>query len=382
LPFAAAIPVRAQAPFATHLKKVLVLDKSQGGANGHLESRRDFNQAMAALAADRGFQVVTIGQNDSAAVVDRAFSATSLAQYQVVLFSSNDGVDQQMGAAAKASFEAYVRGGGGFIAVHAASAFIFNWPFMTEALVQVFYGPFAWNSTTAKPVQDSDGLREGSETRGIFRGLEVPAKFMDEFYSFRASPRGTAGVTILLTVDEKTFSQTLNGPMGDDHPVVWAKSVGKGRVVSNSLGHSSSTNNTYTEEKGYLKSLLYGMLRYAAGDFTGCTDNGYKEYNPDATRSDTAACRTPTDADPISLRLPEAGILWIMPRQAGDPIRVDFTSRGNHEVTLLDLAGKAVAGRTGTGPARYSLSAPKSRGVYVLKAKAGGKTVTRRVTVL
>lgn len=38
-------------------------------------------------------------------------------------------------------------------------------------------------------------------------------------------------MAILVTVDEKSFTQPVNGPMGADHPVIWAKQEGQGRVV-------------------------------------------------------------------------------------------------------------------------------------------------------
>jgi photosystem II stability/assembly factor-like uncharacterized protein len=143
---------RAAPPPLTHLKKILVLDKSQGGANGHLESRRDFNRALQGLAADKGFSITYIGQNDPATVIATEFSPDNLATCQAVLFGYND--------------------------------------------------------------------------------------------------------AILLTVAERSFTRTINAPMGDDHPVMWTKAIGKGRVVNFSLGHSWSGSNVYTEKDSYLTHVL------------------------------------------------------------------------------------------------------------------------------
>src|SRR4051794_19848218 len=85
-----AVGANAQAPAKTNLKKILVLDKSQGGANGHMESRRDLNAALKELAADKGFTITFIGQNDPASKISSEFSAASLATYQAVIFSNND----------------------------------------------------------------------------------------------------------------------------------------------------------------------------------------------------------------------------------------------------------------------------------------------------
>jgi type 1 glutamine amidotransferase len=99
-----------------------------------------------------------------------------------------------------------------------------------------------------------------------------------------------------VTIDERTSNKVLDGAMGDDHPVIWAKTVGKGRVVQNSMGHSWTFNNVYTANNEYLTKLLYGMLGYAAGGFLGCTDKGFEEFNPDATKNDPEACITPVVA--------------------------------------------------------------------------------------
>lgn len=152
----------ADAPAKTKLKKILVLDKSQGGANGHLESRRDLNQALKELAAEKGFSITTIGQSDDASKIFSEFSSTALAAYQAVIFSNNDGVDKQLDAASMANFEAYVKNGGGFIPIHAASAYITNWPWLSSALVQSFFGPHGYNMPTARATV---GLRTTSMPR-------------------------------------------------------------------------------------------------------------------------------------------------------------------------------------------------------------------------
>jgi type 1 glutamine amidotransferase len=371
----------AQSELKTNLKKVLVLDKSQGGANGHLESRRDLNAALNSLATEKGFTVTIIGQNDPASKIATEFSTASLATYQAVIFSNNDGVHAQLNATEKANFEAYVKNGGGFIPVHAASAFISNWSWITNVLVESFYGPHGSNQPTANVIHDVDGDKDGTETKGIYKGLTAPLAFLDEYYSFRATPRGKPGVTVLLRVDESSFSKPVQGPMGNDHPVVWAKTEGQGRVVHLSMGHSWSTNNVYTAKNNYLKNFLYGTLRYVAGDFVGCTDNKYKEYNPDATKSDQAACKellTPTIVRPDG-----KDAAPLISREDGKKlVRVDLRGAGAHTVSIMDVSGRVVELKRGTGPSSYSLAIPSRSGIYTVVAKVGDKVTRHRVTVL
>jgi type 1 glutamine amidotransferase len=370
-----------QAPAKTNLKKILVLDKSQGGANGHRESRRDLNAALRELAEEKGFAVTIIGQDDPASKIATEFSAASLATYQAVLFSNNDGVHAQLNSTEKTNLEAYVKNGGGFIPIHAASAFISNWPWITNVLVESFYNPHGDNMPTANVAHDGEGTKVGTETQGIFKGLTAPLAFLDEYYSFRASPRGRPGVTILLTVDEQSFSKPVRGPMGSDHPVVWAKTDGKGRVVHMSMGHSWATNNVYTAKNGYLKKFLYGTLRYVAGDFTGCTDNEFVEYNPDATRSEPDACVTRKGVSIGASGSGEARTL-VYRRDGTSDIRIRFQAPGAHAVTLLDVAGRVVDRRSGAGPSEYSLPTPSRGGIYTVVARIDGAETRHRVTVL
>jgi type 1 glutamine amidotransferase len=369
----------AQSPTHTKLKKVLVLDKNQYGFNGHRESRRDFNQALQELAAEKEFQVTLIGQNDP---TGEAFSTANLAKYQAVIFCYNEGVHAQLDAAQKVNFETYVKSGGGFIPIHSASDFIVNWPWMTSVLVESFYGPHGNNQPRANLAHDNEGTRTDTETLGIFKGLTVPIAFLDEFYSFRASPRGRLGVTILLTVDEKSYSAPINGPMGDDHPIAWAKTEGLGRVAHISLGHSWSTNNAYAAKNGYLKYFLYGAMRYVAGDFIGCTDSRYGGYNPDATKSDPNLCIGP---EPIILH--EVGgkpARALISRRGNNSPFVDVTIRteGWYEVTLLDMSGRVVYRNSGTGPAQVSVPMPTRSGLYTVLAKSAAEELRYRVTVL
>jgi type 1 glutamine amidotransferase len=373
---------RAQsAGVVTNLKKILVLDKSQVGANGHSESRRDLNAALRELATEKGFTITFIGQNDPASKISAEFSATSLATYQAVLFSSNDGVDNLLDSASKINLENYVKTGGGFFPIHAASAFISKWPWLTSVLVQSFYGPFGNNQPTANISHDSEGTQDGTETKGIFKGLTAPLAFLDEYYSFQASPRGAAGVSILLTVDERSYSQTVSAPMGADHPIAWVRTEGKGRVLHNSMGHSWSTSNVYTEKNSYLKKFTYGALRYLAGDFIGCLDNQYAEYNPAATRSDATACKTLL---PTSLVRPDGNDMApLISREAGEQLMaVTLRGPGSHAVKIVDVCGRVVQFKRGKGPTRYSLPVPTQSGIYNVVAESAGKTSRYRVTVL
>jgi type 1 glutamine amidotransferase len=67
----------------------------------------------------------------------------------------------------------------------------------------------------------------------------------DEWYSFDRSVRGKPGFRVLATVDESTYKRGGPGSakltMGKDHPVVWARCLGKGRVLYSAMGHTAES---------------------------------------------------------------------------------------------------------------------------------------------
>lgn len=369
----------AQDSANTKLKSVLLLDKSQFGANGHMESRRDLIAALRKLSTAKGFALDIIGQNDN--TINTKFTDANLKNHQVVIFSNNDGVDEQITGNARAAFEKYVNEGGGFMPIHAASAFCEGWTWFDNALVQKFYGPHGNNQPSVDIQHDAEGTKTGTETAGIFKGLTPPLQFLDEYYAFQRNPRGGTGVSILVTIKESSSNKPLEGAMGADHPVIWAKTVGKGRVVHNSMGHSWSFNNVYTAKNEYLTNLLYGMLRYTAGDFIGCMDDGYEEFNPDATSSDQEACKTPIVVS-ISSNNVDSREVAFSKLLSNKSIQVDVHAQGHHQVALVDMAGKVVQNQEGNGPQSYSLQAPAKSGFYLIKVDAGGKRHSQRITIL
>ena len=58
----------------------------------------------------------------------------------------------------------------------------------------------------------------------------------DEFFNFTANPCTIPGLTVLASVDERSYD---GGLMGEQHPVVWCRHVGtnKAPVFYCALGH-------------------------------------------------------------------------------------------------------------------------------------------------
>ncbi len=176
------------------------------------------------------------------------FTPTKLARYQAVVFLSTSG--DILNEEQQEAFRQYIEGGGGLAGVHAAVygdvATEGNWPWYGEALCAAFTNhsaivPAVINVEDANHPSTAPLPRRWSRT--------------DEWYNFIASPRGR--VRVLASLDEKTYD---GGTMGDDHPIVWCKQVGKGRVWYTALGHTEES----FSEPLFLKHLS-GGIQFAAG---------------------------------------------------------------------------------------------------------------------
>ncbi|MEV4947698.1 ThuA domain-containing protein [Streptomyces sp. NPDC053755] len=172
---------------------------------------------LAALAGAAGFGVETT--EDPA-----AFRPGRLGRCAAVIFLSTTG--PVLDPEGRTAFEAYVRGGGGFLAVHAAANAEPDWPFYGELLGTRFAGhPDIQPGVVCAQTHDHPATA----------GLPTRWAWTDEWYDFTSNPRG-AGVRVLATVDESTYA---GGAQGPDHPLVWCREADRGRVLFTALGHAA-----------------------------------------------------------------------------------------------------------------------------------------------
>lgn len=108
---------------------------------------------------------------------------------------------------AAAALEAFVRGGGGLVAIHAAADAHYGWP-AYEALLGAWFRshPPGLQATVVRFEGEAPGLA------ALGGGREWTV--LDELYDFRANPRGR--VRVIATIDERTYT---GGAMGADHPI-------------------------------------------------------------------------------------------------------------------------------------------------------------------
>jgi type 1 glutamine amidotransferase len=188
-------------------------------------------EALALMGTNQGFSV------DWSEDPER-FTPDSLAQYEVVVFLNTTG--DVLGPEQEAAFEAYIRGGGGYVGVHAASDTEYEWPFYKEIV-----GAYFKSHPQVQRARVEFSAAHGAELRWDEDWTRV-----DEWYDFRDVP--SADFEILASLDPTSYEgSTMSGP----HPVAWRRPVDLGRAAYTAMGH---TQETYAEPlfRRHLASLI------------------------------------------------------------------------------------------------------------------------------
>lgn len=224
-------------PASPRLQKVLAFTRTTGFRHESIEAGF---QALQRLGSGNGFAVE---RTESPA----DFNDENLARQDVVVWLNTDSI--VLDAPARAAFQRYIRGGGGWVGVHAASNSETNWAWYGQLLGG---GAFFVNHP---PLQDG---RVNVELADHPSTAHLPPSFMvqEEWYEFRANPRPS--VRVLLTVDESSYAAG-DLAMGD-HPIAWYHEFEGGRAWYTMLGHSIAL---YSDAR-FTQHLL-GGIRWAAG---------------------------------------------------------------------------------------------------------------------
>ena len=163
-----------------------------------------------------------LGDFEVHATEDPAALEQPLDDHAAVVFLSTSG--EILTPAGRERLAAYVESGGGFVGVHAAACTEYDWPYYGE-LLGARFARHPRHQPGKAVVEDHD--------HPATRHLPAVWEFTDEWYDFRTNPRG--GVRVLATADESSYE---GGGMGADHPLVWCRDHGEGRVFYTALGHA------------------------------------------------------------------------------------------------------------------------------------------------
>ncbi|MEH1167932.1 ThuA domain-containing protein [Micromonospora sp. CPCC 205539] len=215
---------------------VLVFSKTAGFRHDSIPAGL---AAIQQLGTANGF---TVDSSEDGAV----FTDANLANYRAVIWLSTTGdvldPDQQ------AAFERYVRAGGGYVGIHAASDTEYSWAWYGD-LVGAYFASHPANQQATVKVEDHAHPSTA----------ELPDRWsrFDEWYNFQTNPR--PDVHVLASLDETSYAPGA-GAMGADHPTSWCQDFDGGRSWYTGGGH---TPESYADP-AFLGHLL-GGIRTAAG---------------------------------------------------------------------------------------------------------------------
>jgi type 1 glutamine amidotransferase len=189
--------------------RVLVVTETAGFRHASIPAARAALEGLGRRSA--AFDVVALRSS-------RSLTPTALRGARAVVFLSTTG-DLTMGPAGRARLLRWIRGGGSFVGLHAASNTFPRSPAFARMLGARFEAhPFVGRGRVT--VTD----------RGHPATARLPASFAweDEFYVFDRRVRAHAHVL------------ARRGGIRGDQPLVWTRSEGRGRVLYSALGHRAA----------------------------------------------------------------------------------------------------------------------------------------------
>jgi type 1 glutamine amidotransferase len=217
-------------------QRLLVFSKTAGYRHSSITNGIS---AIQQIGASNGFEVVTTENAGD-------FNANYLAGFNAVVFLSTTGdvLDNNQ----QAAFEQYIKSGGGYVGVHAATDCEYSWP---------WYGQLVGAWFNGHPDIQPATLNVINTTHPSTASLPASWQRTDEWYNFGnfQSP-----VNTLIRIDENSYT---GGTMGNNHPIAWYHDFDGGRSWYTALGHTDAS----FSEASFL-SHLAGGINYALGSAT------------------------------------------------------------------------------------------------------------------
>ncbi len=202
--------------FVTHKKttRILVFSRTLGF---HHASIPVGIAAIQKIGQDNNLQVDT--------TTDASFfNEKQLKKYAAVIFLSTTGNvlndEQQL------AFEQYIKQGGGFVGIHAATDTEYDWAWYNQ-LVGAYF--------KSHPKQQEAILHVIDPTHVSTMHLPKEWKRFDEWYNFKSIQ---SNLHVLITIDEKSYT---GGENGEYHPMAWWHDFDGGRAFYTEFGHTDES---------------------------------------------------------------------------------------------------------------------------------------------
>lgn len=224
---------------------VLIFSKTNGWR--HIEHLPRSNQVIADLAAAQGRPSY---RTENAAI----FNPAQLRRFRVIVLNSSSG--DLFTPVQRRAFTNWITSGGRVVALHATGDDSQRaWTFYRDRMIGTRFTGHPGGADQFQPAT----VVVTRPDHPIMRGVALPWRPVDEWYSFDRVPGGP-GTTILATIDERSYRP---GPlaMGRVHPIVWTRSVGKGGVFYSAIGHTPEAYDDPNHRRIIANALTWAALR-------------------------------------------------------------------------------------------------------------------------
>lgn len=213
-------------------RKILVFAKTQGFYHSSIP------KGMATIMKICSASNIVVDTTRDATV----FTDEGLRQYRVVVFLNTTG--DVLNNEQQAAFEKYIRGGGGFVGIHAATDTEYDWPWYNQLVGAYFL--------SHPPVQQTAVIKVVDRSHPATESLPENWIRTDEWYNFKSiSPT----IKVLAYLDENSYK---GGENGEKHPFIWYQEIERGRAFYTGVGHRDDN---YDEV--LLQKHLLGAIKWA-----------------------------------------------------------------------------------------------------------------------
>ena len=281
-----AVPLGAASPI-----RVMILDGEQGGP---YHAWQETTPHLKRMLNDAGiFQVDVVTAPPKGG--DFSTFKPEWSKYQVVVLNY-DAPDERWPDSLKASFEQYVRNGGGVVSYHAADNAFPHWQ-----AFNLMVGVGGWRGRDEKSgphfyYQDGKVVADTAPGSAGMHGARLPFKVVDrvtdhpitaglprewmhvadELYGRMRGPG--QNMTVLATA----YSDQANKGTGHDEPILMVLSYGKGRIFHTVLGHDVVALNCV----GFITTFQRGTEWAATGKVTQKVPADFPTADKTSTRAE------------------------------------------------------------------------------------------------
>lgn len=204
------------------------------------------------MAEQHDFDLTWAQANGSGGIKD-VFTDNYLSKIDVVVFLHSRGYD--LSEEQRTSFKKYIRNGGGFVGIHAASA---------NKEQELWFQQLIGRLFTDHPEEQTAVLSVIDRNHPSTMHLNEKWIWTDEWYSYGEAL--TPNLKLLLSVSEKTYDPDRTWgddnrftAMGDFHPIAWYQKFDGGRSFYTTLGHIPESYND-----PWFLAHIYGGIYWAA----------------------------------------------------------------------------------------------------------------------